>query len=70
MASGLPVENIHDLARLLMKARHIRVAIEETEGIEFVFGLPLNHSPHLPGWILAGRAGTGPGYNFAGAQLP
>jgi hypothetical protein len=37
MAPGLPVENVYDFAWLLMKARHIRIAIEETEGVEFVF---------------------------------
>ena len=70
MAPDLPVEDVHDLARLLMKARHIRIAIEEMEGVEFVFGLPLKHPPHLPGWILARRTGPRPRYHFAGAQLP
>jgi hypothetical protein len=48
MASGLRVKNVHDLAWLLMKARHIRIAIQESEGVEFIFGLPLKHPPHLP----------------------
>ena len=53
MAPGLPIENVHDLAWLLMEARHFRIAIEEAEGVEFVFRFPLDHPPHLPGWILA-----------------
>jgi hypothetical protein len=67
MAPGLPVEKVHDLAWLLMKPRHIWITVEKTKRVKFVFGLPLNHPPHLPGWILALGAGRRPRDNFAGA---
>ena len=69
MTPDMPVENVLDLAWLLMKARHIRIAVEEAEGIEFVSGLPLKHPLHLPGRILSRRTGPGTRYDLAGAQL-